>query len=245
MSGNSEATSLPWSNLQNQIPAKVGRSGSTTAVNIDVTFDQARAVTQFVLWNHNLTTGGTVTLIGATNSSFSPAAVSAGVTIAADLPLLWEFASAQTYQYWRVQIEDSSLSYIEAGNIFLGPYDQFDLPNFATNLYRYDPSVHRESYGGSTVVFAKTQYRVGEVVLSPMQQADRRTLDSIYQTVGRQTGVYAFIDPLNQRDAQDVSAGQDGLHRFTIFGLLGRELAMKHLASDWQEVEALTIKELI
>lgn len=237
-------TSMPWSNVKNQIPAKIGRTTGMT-VTVDITFDQAYDVTQFVMLNHNLAPGATVTLYGATNSNFTPAAVTAGLTITESLPLLWEFASTQTYQHWRVLIQHAAATTIQAGHMFLGTYDQLDLPNFATGLFLNDPSTRRKSYGGSTTVFQKNQFRIAKIAISPLQQTDRRVLETIYANIGSHTGAYVFLDPLNQRDTESPSTGLDGLHRFTIFGLFDREVRFQHMASDWQEVEVLTVEELI
>jgi len=245
VSATNEVVSLPWSNLKNHIPRKIGRSSSVVdPFYINFTFDSARTVQQFAMVGHSFA-GSTLTLQGCTDSGFSPEDATVGVTYSSDI-LVAEFSSEQTYQYWRLRVvPHPSLTEIQAGHAFLGPLDEFDFPDFSSTTTTVDPSVRVRSYDGSATVFEKTQYRVVSFSLSAMDQADRRSMESIFTTIGTKEAFYLFLDPTNKRDDQDVSLGLDGLHRMTMLGFLTSPLSFGHIGLTWQRPSGFAFEESI
>lgn len=240
ITANSEVASLPVTFLQNQQIGKPFRSLAIAGLTIDVNLGSALAIEQFALRKHNISLAGvTITLSGATNSAFSPTAVSVGITSAADI-LAFDWGGVQqTYQYWRLEIEDpdNTDGFIELGYMFLGQYDEFDAPNNSTATSKVDPSVKRESYGGSFTAFQKPGFRRIDFQPSAIQQADRRTLSNIYDEVGIHKGLFVFLDPSNNRDV-------DGYHRLTVFGAFAGEFKVTHKAIDWYDVDSLVFEEI-
>lgn len=239
VSATNELTTLPWSNIQNHVPRKVGRSTSSVPNPFDINFvfDGPRAVQQFAMVGHNFA-GSTLSLQGCTDSGFSPADATAGVTYSSDV-LVADFSSEQTYQFWRLRITPApGLTYIEAGHAFLGPYEQFDFPDFTTEVTKIDPSVRVMSYDGSTTIFEKTMFRSVSFAVSPQNQADRRILETMYGTIGNRQAFYLFLDPTNKRDS-------DGLHKMTMLGFLSNPLSFSHLSLGWQRVNGFGFYESI
>lgn len=248
ITANSSLATLPWNNVKNQIPSKAGRTGTTT--ELELTFDMIAAVSvqQVAILNHNFTTAATVTLAGATNSAFSPTAISLGLTSVIDLPILGEFSALQTYRYWRLTVSDATNpdGYLEIGHVSLGPYDEFDLPDFESADEIIDPSIQTIAVGGAQISFAKEKYRIYSVPISPIQQADRRQLmDTIFKDRGTTRGFYLFLDPLNKRDNENPATGLDGLHRYTILGVFNSQPRIRHLQADWQRFDVFDVRELV
>jgi hypothetical protein len=96
----------------------VFRSGATK--NLVINLGSAKQITAFALFDHNLVAGQTVLkLQGHTANSWgSPAYDSSNLTITDPLVLYLD----KTYQYWRVVITDSGISYAEIAELFLGTY---------------------------------------------------------------------------------------------------------------------------
>ncbi len=231
---------MPVTFLQNQQIGKVFRSTAIDNLTIAVDLGSAQPVQQFALRKHNISlTGVTVTLSGATNSSFIPTAVSVGITMASDILLYDWGGDEQNYQYWKLEIEDpdNEDAYIELGYMFLGAYDEFDFPNNNTATSRVDPATKRANYDGSFVAFNRTKYRRIDFKISPVQQEDRRALEAVYDEVGVSKGLFVFLDANNNRDT-------DGYHKLTVFGAFAGEFKVSHIGIDWHNVDSLVFEEI-
>ncbi len=240
ITANSEVPSLPVTFLQNQQIGKPFRSLAIAGLTIEVNFGSAQGVQQFALRKHNISLAGvTITLSGATNAAFSPTAVSVGITPAADILLFDWGGTVQNFQYWKLEIEDPSNTdaFIELGYVFLGEFDEFDLPNGTVATSKVDPAVNRSNFDGSFVSFSKTKFRRIDFKISPTQQVDRRRLETIYDEVGVGKGLFVFTDPTNNRDT-------DGYHRLTVFGAFQGEFKINHMAIDWHNVDSLVFEEI-
>jgi len=96
---------------------------STTSVNIVVDLGSATQVTMFVLADHNLTSGATLTLeANATDSWGSPSYTNTVSTISE--PIV-EYLD-ETYRYFRIVIADAANpdSLISIGKLFVGEYEE-------------------------------------------------------------------------------------------------------------------------
>jgi hypothetical protein len=94
-------------------------SPNTTTIDLG----SAQEVKALVLYDHNITSGATITINGNSANSWGAPAFSESVTWAAD-KILHYLSEAQTYRYWQLQITDTANTdgYIETGEIFLGSY---------------------------------------------------------------------------------------------------------------------------
>ena len=244
ITASSEVSTLPVTFLQNQQIGKVFRSLATTGLTIDIDLGSAKGVTQFAIRKHNLIWDGAgdvfMTLTGSTNAAHSPAGATWGISLQNDDLILHDWAGAtHTYQYWRVETADDNNTdgYLEFGYIYLGTYDEFDFPNNQTATSKVDPAVKRSNWDGSFVAFNRTKYRRIDFAMSPVQQADRRTLEGIYDEVGIGKGLFVFLDANNNRDI-------DGKHRMTVFGSFAGQLKVDHMAIDWHGVDSLVFEEI-
>jgi hypothetical protein len=101
----------------------VFRTGVTFAYVIDLGSPQQ--VTALAVLDHNLTGSGTLTLQANSSDSWGAPPYSQSVTVQDPAILYLD----QTYQYWRVVPVDGSLSYFQAGEMFLGTYTQLNKNN--------------------------------------------------------------------------------------------------------------------
>jgi len=87
-------------------------------ITINIDLGSAREVKALVLYDHNLTSAATITLIGV-----DPTILNESVTWAAD-KILHYLAAATTKRYWQIQITDDTNpdGYIRIGELFMGSY---------------------------------------------------------------------------------------------------------------------------
>lgn len=121
---------------------------------IEIDLGAAYEINFVALLNHNIETGSTLKMTGATDSGFSAGVVNETITWNAD-DLYHFFSSAQTKRYWRLHIEDidNADGYIQVGTVFLGKY--FEPSRHYTNDYargKRDPS--EVSISDSSIVYS-------------------------------------------------------------------------------------------
>lgn len=245
VTGNVEQSTLPWTNVLNPLFTRVGQaSGLTTQVEVSFTIAGSTnpGGRVFIIRGHNLETGATIAILGATNAGFNPVATSLALTNVTDL-ILGEFSTLRTETYWRIQISGQAISPVQLGFVFWGDYTEFDFPDFATNMALVDPSVVVTAYGGGRSSFQKAHYRVIDFALSPLQQADKREFELIFATNGVAKPVFLFLDPWNVRDNENPTLGLDGLHRLTLLGYLNAGVTLSHLSRDWTDGPTITFEE--
>lgn len=99
----------------------VFRSGATFTLTFDL--GSARNVKVCAIFDHNLTAAtSTLTLQGNNTNVWTAPAYSQALTIAD--PLI--FYLDATYRYWRLVPVDSTLSYVQIGELFMGDYLELD-----------------------------------------------------------------------------------------------------------------------
>ncbi len=249
ITGNLQATALPWINTVNPLFTKVGAgSGLTTMQTISYTLPPSVVGGSgdggqiFFIKNHNLATGATISIVGSTNGDHSPLSVQIGLTVADDL-IVGEFGGLRDFEHWQVQVTGQTVDAFQMGYVFFGPYNQFDIPDFATNVQKIDPSIVVTAYGGGRSTFKKTHFRQIDFALSPLQQADRREFETVFTNVGNADPLFLMLDPWNVRDNENANLGLDGIHRFTMLGYLSAGVPNQHLAQDWFDGPTLTFTE--
>lgn len=103
------------------------RSAALESPNtITIDLGAAKTIDSIALYDHNFTSGATITLKGNTSDSWSSPAFSETIAYNAN-KILQFLASAQTYQFWQIQITDTANpdNYIEIGT--LGLYEYMEL----------------------------------------------------------------------------------------------------------------------
>lgn len=98
------------------------QSTGDSSENIVVDLGSAQAVTAFLIGDHNLTAGATITLQANSSNSWGSPAYSQVVTVQ-DPAYLY---LSQTYRYWRVLLADASNpdGYIKIGELYIGTYTE-------------------------------------------------------------------------------------------------------------------------
>jgi|GEM_PF-823620 len=95
---------------------------------VTVDLGAALEIQALILYDHNLTVSATITLAADSAATFDSGGGGAPEFSEAvswtEEKILHYLATAQTYRYWQIQITDPAnpVSYIEIGEIFLGPY---------------------------------------------------------------------------------------------------------------------------
>lgn len=214
ISSSSQATTKPDDNVTHPWRTKVWQAAGKTDEYVQFDLPAAKTVQQVALFNHNFTSSATVTILGATNSSFSPTAVTtSGLTFNNNV-LLHTFPNAQSYQYWRIRIQDPTNSENPSlGYAFMGAYKDFDYR--AGFEYRViDPSTVVKSWDNQKTKYEKTKYRA--VGFQIGDHLDIKDLQNIVETVGFGTDFVLMLDPKN--NSFDNVA--DGYWRFSMYGSL-------------------------
>lgn len=98
---------------------------SPNTITIDL--GSAKEIKALVIFDHNFTSGVTLSLKGNATDAWGAPSFSESVSYNAD-KILHYLSSAQTYRYWQLQITDTSNpdTYIEIGELFLGSYFEPD-----------------------------------------------------------------------------------------------------------------------
>lgn len=100
------------------------RSAALEAPNtITIDLGSAQEIKALVIFDHNLTSAATITLMGNNANAWGAPAYSEAVTWSSE-KVLHYLSSAQTYRYWQIQITDAVNTdpYIEIGELYLGGY---------------------------------------------------------------------------------------------------------------------------
>lgn len=240
ISSSSELSTLPWTNVKNQVISKKGRTDSATTLILTFDFGVAVNVSHAILTAHNLTAAAGVTIEGASDSGFSTDLFSESVAVVVDHPMISDF-TAISRRFWRWNIEDPGNveqdGYLEAGHAFFGLRDQFELLDFSIVWDHIDPSVVVNALNGALTSFARPKFRRAQLPLGAFEQTARRVLQDIFDDRGRGKGAYFIVDPGSVHDTE-------GLQRETVFGTFVRGPSIAHLQSTWHQPGDLSIEEL-
>lgn len=250
ISATNEVSSLPFSNIANHIPRKVGRSSSVTpGTTFEITITQpptSDVDTDIVaMIGYSGLTGCTVSVVSYLDSGFSTPLSTTALTNTSDIPIMVaEHSGGNRFHKIKIMPHPNT-TVIEVGHLFIGPYQDFESPDFATKMRVVDPSVRVRSYDGSTAVFQKTQYREVEFNLGAMDENHRTVLENIFEEIGNREAFYLFLDPTNKRDSSNPTIGHDGFHRLTMLGFLSTPLGFSHMRHEWHRADTFKFEESI
>jgi hypothetical protein len=218
MTASSEASNMLVTKLQQKDIRRNFRTGAVTTVNIDLTYSSTQSADTFDLLNTNLTAAGIVriklsnTALGNTdiwdsNSGNTPGTVDPNykdaVVLASSVKSGWK--------YCRIVLTDTSLTYLEAGFLFVGLRTAFDY-NYAygAQLTRVDPSIQKTTKGGQTNVMLRNQFRRWDIPIELVTEVQRwSVVEQIDLLNGIRLPVLFILDPAS------TNLGRD-----TIFGLI-------------------------
>lgn len=117
----SESASYPITNVQDERLSTIYKSMAVTAQSIIINLEAAYSINTIAIISHNFTSSATIT-ISANSSDSWPGATTETITYNANMIL--KFITDQTYQYWKLSIDDptNSQGYLSIGRIWLGSY---------------------------------------------------------------------------------------------------------------------------
>src|SRR5215213_1463268 len=207
-----EATLMPVSNLkQSHVARKYRSTGNSTTITINLGSQQN--VDTVALMGLNLTVAGTVR-VRVTNSGdvtqYDTGTVG-GVVDPSYGMYVGAIPSVVSVQYVYITLSDATLSYIEAGRVFVGLRHSFD-GNFAPGWSRryVDRSRSTESRGGQLYVDRDNTYREFDLTFEWVTDAE---LTAFVEPLDRISGTHS--DVLLMTDPAATNMG-----RFSVWGLL-------------------------
>lgn len=222
-------TAMPLANLQDIQPGKVARWNTLSSVNVTASLASAYAVNVVAAVGNNFSSAATWRVRGANSlasvtsgpgydSSTISVWPTTGIPAADSFTSLLFMATAQTFQYWRIDVNDAANadSYVEAGRIYISDAWQPTVNvQYGWAMQWIDPSPKELAVGGQMYVNQVTSHRVLGFSLDFLGEDEM--FNSAYE-LGRLRG--SKKDALVIRDP----TGTTHLHRQMIYGLF-RNLA--------------------
>jgi len=194
----SEATEWPASHLMLPWPTLVHRTTGVTNEWWRWDLGAARHVDYFIFWGHNFTAGATLTLQANAVDSWTSPPLAMSVARRAGYAVAEPDA---TYRYWRLVASDGANpdGFLCGGWAYLGPHFE-PRYSFARRTRRLeDPSAVMLSVGGQMSSVERTPYTVIAYEFDAVTDADRATLEAMWQAVGRHRE-FALVE-----DADDLN----------------------------------------
>lgn len=195
-----EAADLPVENVADPDRGNVYRTGvSQAGETIVFNLGSAKAVMAVILLDHTLTSGdSTIKVQGNAADSWGSPSFSEDITFIAGT-IVHNFASVQTYQYWRVIFTKSASGETrDIGRIFLGPFETMvrgpQLPDGLT-ITPTDLSVTARALSGKTYSEIRGQYDAISIDFPPVSDAQMEIIKAIAAAVGTHTPFFVSIDP--------------------------------------------------
>lgn len=216
LAASSEAANMLVTKLQQEDTKRNFRTGSTTTVDIDLTFSSTQSADTFFLANTNLTAIGTVRIrlsnTGLGNTDIWDSTATAGLVDTKYKDAIVLASSVKSgWKYARITLTDTSLTYIEAGFLFIGIRTQFDY-NYSYGAQRtiVDPSIQKKTKGGQTKVLSRPKFKRWELPMGFVTEVQRwSAVEQIDLLNGISVPVLFILDP------SSTNLGRD-----SIFGLI-------------------------
>lgn len=194
------------------IARKWRSTGNAEAVIADL--GAAKSLDTLALMGLNLTAAGTAR-VRASNAdptvtaslTYDSGVLPAGIVDPRYGMLVHLLGAAVSARYWRIDLADASLGYIEAGRLFIGPRNPFAY-NFSPGWSRsyVDRSRRTESRGGQTYVDPGECYRTVSLTFDWITEAER---NSFVEEIDRLNGTKTDVLLITRGDSPNL--GRDSL----------------------------------
>jgi len=207
VTATSEDVNFPLSNLSRFSRARVWRSSGIASVE-RITFDlkTTEDIDSFAMLFNPMPGEGVkfsdaavITLQASATNSWTSPAVSVVLSIDETYGVITHFfATAQSYRYWSIKIEDATnaYGYLEISKIFLSASTQLgQAPEIGFQDTIVDQSKISETAYGHRYSDIYPNRRSFEFNYAAMTAADIETLQAIYARVGAVTPVAVALDP--------------------------------------------------
>jgi len=238
---NSGSVTLRYSQTTEAIWDKLGYTGSTDTTSTSFVADQQRNHDEeFAIFDLGYNAPMTFfATIGPLNEVFSISSTATIQLIANNLndfenspPLtvtltrtsggvlkFMDDLTDTSYRFWKIKIVDKfnplGPEGLSIGHVYLGDYVTIDNRNINSGFSKSqtDPSVKSTSESGALFFDTKTKYTsFNSMSIKYLDQADKDTLEAMYQVLGKITPFYVSFDPVNE-----ISASIDELTKYVIF----------------------------
>lgn len=233
ITASSTSGSMAAALLKNQMVARKWRAASnTTYLLIDL--GAVKSIDTIVLGGLNLTAGGTVRVrMSATNSSATSAIAWDGYAEPMIRPALsmhvWIKAAPVSARYVRIDLADTSLSWVEAGRLVIGARRHMTINmDWGWSKGREDLSKITQTAGGQSLIDKRGSRRTMSLTLSNLTDAEADWWHDIDATVGL-TGDMLFLFDAAYADLPSVS-------------IWGRMDALEPIANPYLETYSRSVK---
>jgi hypothetical protein len=158
---------------------------SDTSENLVIDLGSPKTITAFILADHNLTSGATITLQGHTSNSWGSPAYTHAV-VYGDPAVLY---LSESYEFWRPLITDPSNpdTYIRIGKIYLGTYTELIAdtarPNWGSAIARKRNLVSSESETGRENHRIWSVQKEFPLLYDNLNETDMGTLLTVWNSV--------------------------------------------------------------
>jgi hypothetical protein len=194
--------------------SRVGRTVSDTAQWILFSFSAAVSVDVVGIFANNFTSGATVKIQANVTDSWGAPSIDQSLTYTKDNDKsldfgrdvgVWshQFSSTESYQYWRIYLDDSSNpdSYLEMGYVFLD--EKYDFPGMSVNQIFTKGTTSQTSFSesGQAYGYKKLQFNGFAFSLPSLTDAQKVLISEFYRKVDITTP-YMLIPWENSLDVQ-------------------------------------------
>jgi hypothetical protein len=202
---NTEETTLPATNLQDDVVRRPWRTLGTTQTAWAVyDLGNATAVNCVGIFGHNLTSVALLTIQAHTSDSWGTPSLDVGLTIPTDADgTLFEKAvtffegGTESYRYWRLVmngVQDGT--YWEVGRLVAGEYFEPSLPpDLRASRIEIDPSVITRADGQQSYSRAMQMYRQYQIQTQNYAQGDRDDWLALFRNRGQRLPMMCAFDP--------------------------------------------------
>lgn len=220
LTASSEAAAMLVSKLQQEDIQRCWRTGATTTAYVLATFSSNQSADTFALFYTNLTAAGIVRVrlssVDATGAAGDVYDSNSGAVAGQVDPnykdaIVLASSVKSGWKYCRIDLTDTSLSYIQAGFLFIGTRSEFEYNySYGAQCTRVDPSIQKKTKGGQTKIMRRPQFRKWDLPFDFVTAAQRWSIvESIDFLNGISVPVLFILDPTS------TNLGRD-----SIFGLI-------------------------
>lgn len=158
------------------------RTIGVTAEYIVFNLGSAKAIDYIAILGHNFTTSVNAHIQANATDVWTAPSIDQHITYAAD-SMIYEFASAETYQYWRLLITDTTNTdgYLQISKVYIGDYIQMPYMAKDAKLPLSSTSDLDESTSGQVYGNPGHFFRAGSVTFPYITDTERLAINAFYR----------------------------------------------------------------
>jgi hypothetical protein len=195
LSVNSELSNYPVENILISILSRVFKTDSNLTAEIVFDAGESVSISGIAIANHNISsTYDYLRLQGNSSDSWTSPAFSTDLEYSADI-IDCNF-DAETYQYWRLQIIDSTNAdgYIQLGRVWIG--EAYETPGISTTLTHdlFSASVKSTSVSGQSRQDTRYLYYALNTTFPAVTHAEKAEIFDIFKSIDIGTPFFVTFD---------------------------------------------------